>query len=232
VVDAAGIFNMLKDDWMNTLSQDELLNICRQWAAAIKRIGGSEGRMQFLRDELPVLLSKQALFKAVLKGIVDGKPYPDLRQESLFDNELILYRDPARLFSLRLYIFGAGEHTAVHDHTAWGVSGSVFGKLEVVRYRREDDGSDPDQARLARPEHIVLGPGATEETLPFDQGIHRTGNPAEGTTLMVSVYGTPLRRLYIQRYNLENGRVLRVFPPRFRKKMLAKQALEEIARRP
>jgi hypothetical protein len=47
---------------------------------------------------------------------------------------------------------------------------------------------------------------------------------------MVSVYGTPLRRLYIQRFNLENGSVHRVFSPRFRKKMLAKQALTVIER--
>jgi hypothetical protein len=210
--------------------QEELPNICRKWAVAVKSISGSEGRMDFFRDELPALLSKRALFEGVLKGITNGKPYPDVRQETFFDNEVILYRDPARLFSLRLYIFGAGEHTSVHDHTSWGVSGSVFGKLEVVRYLREDDGSNPDQAQLARPEHVVLWPGATEKTLPFDQGIHCTGNPSEGTTLMVSVYGTPLRRLYIRRFNLENGSVHRVFSPRFRKKMLAKQALAVIER--
>jgi hypothetical protein len=213
---------------MEKSSQEELPNICRKWAVAVKSISGSEGRMDFFRDELPALLSKRALFEGVLKGITNGKPYPDVRQETFFDNEVILYRDPARLFSLRLYIFGAGEHTSVHDHTSWGVSGSVFGKLEVVRYLREDDGSNPDQAQLARPEHVVLWPGATEKTLPFDQGIHCTGNPSEGTTLMVSVYGTPLRRLYIRRFNLENGSVHRVFSPRFRKKMLAKQALAVI----
>jgi hypothetical protein len=215
---------------MEKSSQEELPNICRKWAVAVKSISGSEGRMDFFRDELPSLLANRALFEGVLKGITNGKSYPDVRQETFFDNEVVLYRDPARLFSLRLYIFGAGEHTWVHDHTSWGVSGSVFGKLEVVRYLREDDGSNPDQAQLARPEHVVLWPGATEKTLPFDQGIHCTGNPSEGTTLMVSVYGTPLRRLYIQRFNLENGSVHRVFSPRFRKKMLAKQALAVIER--
>jgi predicted metal-dependent enzyme (double-stranded beta helix superfamily) len=215
---------------MEKSSQEELPNICRKWAVTVKSISGSEGRMDFFRDELPSLLANRALFEGVLKGIANGNPYPDVRQETFFDNEVILYRDPARLFSLRLYIFGASEHTAVHDHTSWGVSGSVFGKLEVVRYLREDDGSNPDQAQLARPEHVVLRPGATEKTLPFDQGIHCTGNPSEGTTLMVSVYGTPLRRLYIQRFNLENGSVHRVFSPRFRKKLLAKQALAVIER--
>jgi len=214
----------------DTLFQEELQMICRKWAADVGAIDNRQNRVAYFQEELPALLSKRALFEGVLKGIANGNPYPDVRQETFFDNEVILYRDPARLFSLRLFIFGASEHTAVHDHTSWGVSGSVFGKLEVVRYLREDDGSNPDQAQLARPEHVVLWPGATETTLPFDQGIHCTGNPSEGTTLMVSVYGTPLRRLYIQRFNLENGSVHRVFSPRFRKKMLAKQALAVIER--
>jgi hypothetical protein len=215
---------------MDNRFQDELVNICRQWAEAVKRIRDSEGRMAFFRDELPSLLADRALFESVLSGILRGNPHPDLRQQTLFDNELVLYQDPGRLFSLRLYIFGPGDHTAVHDHTSWGVSGSAFGPLEVVRYRREDDGSDPDQARLALAARFVLRPEETETTLPFDQGIHRTGNPAEGITLMVSIYGTPLRRLYIQRFNLENGGVHRLFPPRFKKKMLAEKALKAIER--
>lgn len=219
---------------MDNIFQEELLNICRHWAAAVKRIGDSGGRMAFFRDELPAFLVNRTLFEGVLKAITNGDPHPDLRQETLFDNELVLYRDPGRLFSLRVYIFGPGAHTTVHDHSSWGVSGSAFGPLEVVRYRREDDGSDPDLARLAMADRYALRRGEIETTLPLDQGIHRTGNPAEGTTLMVSVYGTPLRRLYIQRFNLENGGVHRVFPPRFKKKMLAEQALKAMAaaRRP
>jgi len=213
-----------------TLLQKQLQMICQTWAAAIKTIGGREGRIAFFEAELPALLVNRPLFEGVLKGILSGSPYPDLRQETLFGNELILYLDPGRMFSLRLYLFGPGEHTSVHDHTSWGVFGSAFGKLEVVRYRREDDGTDPDQAQLSLSRRLVLRPGETETTLPFDQGIHRTGNPGDGTTLMVSVYGTPLRRLYIQRFNLENGRVHRVFPPRIKKRILAEQALTEIER--
>ncbi|MBI5579090.1 MAG: hypothetical protein HY895_08045 [Deltaproteobacteria bacterium] len=215
---------------MDNAFQEEVTADCRKWAADVGAIGNRQNRFAYFQDELPALLSKRALFEGLLKGIIDGNPYPDVRQETFFDNEFILYRDPARLFSLRLYIFGAGERTCVHDHTSWGVSGSAFGKLEVVRYRHEDDGLDPDRAQLARLGNVVLWPGETEKTLPLDQGIHCTGNPAEGTTLMVSVYGTPLRRLYIQRFDLENGSVHRVFPARLRKKMLAEQALKAIAR--
>jgi hypothetical protein len=211
---------------MSGRCQEKLRSLCQNWAAAVGRINGSEGRMAFFREQLPALLVDRPLFEGVLKAIAGGEPQPDLRQETQFDNELVLYRDPARLFSLRIYLFGPGGHTPVHDHTSWGVSGSAFGPLEVVRYRREDDGANPELAQLAPALRRVLWPGDIEETRPLDQGIHRTGNPNAGTTLMVSVYGTPLRRLYIHRFNLENGRVHRVFAPRLKKRMLAEQALE------
>jgi predicted metal-dependent enzyme (double-stranded beta helix superfamily) len=130
---------------------------------------------------------------------------------------------------MRLYIFGPGEHTCVHDHTSWGVFGPAFGTIEVVRYRREDDGTDPWQAQVRMSSCLVLRPGETESTLPFDQGIHRTGNPVSGTTLMVSIYGPPLRRPYIQCFHLDDGRVHRVYPPRVRKRMLTEQALKMMA---
>jgi hypothetical protein len=169
------------------------------------------------------------LFEGVLQEILSGSPDPHLRQETLFDNELVLYRDSGRLYSLRLYIFAPGEHTFVHDHVSSGVSGPVFGGLEIIRYRREDDGAEPWQARLGMSERLAMRPGETETTLPFDQGIHRTGNSADGVALMASVYGTPLRRPYIQRFNLESGRVYRVYPPHLRKRMLAEQALKIMA---
>jgi predicted metal-dependent enzyme (double-stranded beta helix superfamily) len=213
---------------MKTAPREEVWRFCRKWLSAVKPLGNREDRMNYFRRELPNLLVDKSLFADILKGVVKGSDFPDLRQATLFDNELVLYQDPARIFSLRVYFFKAEEHTFVHDHSSWGVSGSAFGELEIVRYRREDDGLDTEQAQLALSERLVLWPGETETTLPFDQGIHRTGNPSDGITLMVSVYGPPLRRSYIQRFNLENGSVHRLFPPRMKKKMLAEQALKGI----
>jgi predicted metal-dependent enzyme (double-stranded beta helix superfamily) len=213
---------------MKTKPREEVFHICRKWSAAAKLLGQPEDRMNYFRRELPSLLVERSLFGRILADVVKGSDFPDLRQATLFENELVLYQDPARIFSLRLYFFKAEEHTSVHDHTSWGVSGSAYGQLEIVRYRREDDGSNPEQARLTSSERFILWPGETETTLPFDQGIHRTGNPSGGITLMLSIYGPPLRRLYIQRFNLESGSVYRVYSPRARKKMLVEQALKEI----
>ena len=206
--------------------KEKIQALCRRWAAGAAAISERSDRIGFFRDELPALLCEPALFEGLFRGILKGEPFPDLRQETLFANELVLYRDPGRLFSLRLYIFGPGEHTALHDHTSWGVSGSAHGRLEVVRYRRQDDGADPERAQLTVVEARILQPGEIETTLPLDEGIHRTGSPDDGVTLMVSVYGTPLRRLFIQRFNLETGRVQRIFSPRVQKRMLAEQALK------
>lgn len=215
---------------MNDGPQQQLLTVCRKWGADASALKGREERIAYFRAELSRLLVKRPLFEAVLQGIVAGSPYPDLRQETLFDNELILYRDPGRIFSLRLYIFGPGEHTPVHDHTSWGVSGSAFGRLEVVRYRHAGPGPEPNQVRLALAARGVLRPGDIETTMPFDEGIHRTGNPEDGTTLMVSIYGRPLRRLFIQCFDPEDGRVDRRYPPHLKKRMLTALALEKMQR--
>jgi predicted metal-dependent enzyme (double-stranded beta helix superfamily) len=210
---------------MDNMPQQELQAVCRNWAAAISGIGDRDGRIAYFRAELPMLLGRQPFFEGVLRGLLAGNPYPDLRQGTLFENELILYREPGSKFSLRLYIFGPGEHTPVHDHLSWGVSGPAFGQLEVVRFHREGFSPEPNRVRLAVAARSLLAPGEIETTLPFDEGIHRTGNPAAGTTLMVSIYGRPLRRLYMQCYNIESGYVDRRYPPHMKKRMLAEQAL-------
>ena len=62
-----------------------------------------------------------------------GRSWPDLRAAGLFAHEVLLYLDPGRRFSLRLYFHPAGEHTVIHDHTSWGVSGTPDGRYSQTR---------------------------------------------------------------------------------------------------
>jgi predicted metal-dependent enzyme (double-stranded beta helix superfamily) len=141
-------------------------------------------------------------------------------------NEFILYINNRRLFSARLYIYGPGQYTPIHDHNSWGVYGCVSGKVEVIRYRRQDDATRQGYARLHETERVILLPGDTSVVLPLNDGIHQAGNPATGTCVMLSVYGTPIRRLYVNEYDQMRNKVSRLYPPRMRKKRLAAQALE------
>jgi predicted metal-dependent enzyme (double-stranded beta helix superfamily) len=125
-----------------------------------------------------------------------------------------------------MFLYGPGDYTPIHDHSSWGVSGSALGNLGVLKYCRKDNGSADGYARLIQTETLTLTPGETDVTFPLDRGIHQTGNPTENTIIMISIYGSPMRRLYVNRFDLRENRIFKLYPPRLKKKMLAAQALK------
>lgn len=208
---------------------DEVHRICREWSAALVRHTGTAERIAFFRERLPSLVVRMDLLAEVLRAAVGGSPRPDLRHATIFDNEILLHQDPGGLFSLRLYLYGPGERTFVHDHTTWGVSGSAHGQLEIQRFRPAGEGGSRESSGLAAENRLILAPNELETTLPFEHGIHRTGNPDAGTTWMLSAYGPPARRAVMHGYDPDTGRVCEVLPPRVRKRRLAEQALRDLA---
>ena len=212
---------------MNLLSEmpDALRSMCARWSKTMEKLSGYEARVDYIQEELPGLLTNIALFKVILKNIMGSARYPDLRHATLFDNELLLYLDSKRLFSIRLYLWGPGEYTPIHDHSSWGVIGPVSGDFEVIKYTRQDDGSREEYASLVETEKLKLLPGETHVTLPLNNGIHKTGNPTDMTTANIHLYGNPVRRSYINRFDLETGRVDHMYAPKARKQMLASEAL-------
>jgi predicted metal-dependent enzyme (double-stranded beta helix superfamily) len=207
-------------------SLGELQAVFDRWTQSMQKIRGRNERIAFTRTEMPALLLNRRLLKKIITDIVKGKHYPDIRQATMFSNEFILYINNRRLYSVRLYIYEPGQYTPVHDHNSWGVYGCVSKKVEVIRFRRQDDETRQGYARLRETDRIMLRPGDTSVVLPLNDGIHQAGNPATGTCVMLSVYGTPIRRLYVNQYDPTRNRVSRRYPPRLRKKRLATQALE------
>ena len=192
----------------------------------MQKIKDRDERIAFTRAEMPGLLLNRRLLKEILTDIVKGKRYPDIRQATMFSNEFILYINNRRLYSVRLYIYEPGQYTPVHDHNSWGVYGCVSRKVEVIRYRRHDDETRHGYAELRETDRIMLRPGETSMVRPLNDGIHQAGNPGTDTCVMLSVYGAPIRRLYVNQYDPIRNRVSRLYPPRLRKKRLATQALE------
>jgi len=207
----------------------ELLKICNRWSEAVEGISGDAARIEFFQNELPGFLRDQSLFTKLLKNIKGGSPYPDLRQAQMIDDEILLYLNPKRLFSLRMFLYGPGDYTPIHDHSSWGVSGAAVGELGVIRYGREDDGTVEGYARLRQTAQVHMQSGELELTRPLNDGIHQTGNPGEGITIMISVYGSPIRRLFINRFDAEHNKVDKLYPPRIKKRMLAAQALDHFS---
>jgi len=207
---------------------EELSSTCKTWAAALEALKGDLDRIAYIQEELPTLIGRRALFMEILSGIESGAPYPDTRRSTLFNNEVILYQDERRRFSLRLFLAGPGEYTPIHDHNAWGVITPLIGRLGVTSYRRLDDGSEELAAHLEENRSRVLDPGESGKVLPLNKGIHRTGNEGRGVMVMVSVYGLPVRRPYILGYNPDERRAYRMYSPRTGKRVHAKEALVQM----
>ena len=207
-----------------------LRSVCLAWSESMAGLVESESRMRFAASRLPELLERKDIFRDILKRTAAGKTWPDLHTARLFENEILIYLDPFRRFSLRIYPYGPGEFSYIHDHVSWGVSGCVTGTLQVDRYRRTDDGGSPGFARLEKTEEKRRRAKAVEVTLPLEEGIHRTGNPDNGTILMVSIYGSPQKRLFINEYRPWEERVIPRYPPRILRRMLASRALDALGK--
>ncbi len=207
------------------LVQSEIVSFCERCSRGLDGLTSHKARIEFIQAELPGLLTNKELHIALLKDLVGGKGYPDLRRPTMFDNEVILHSHPLGLFSLRMYLWGPGEYTYPHDHNSWGVIGTVSEGYEVVNYRREDDESVEGYAKLAEVERLLLKPGETAFTLPLSMGIHKTGNATGESIITLHFYGKSMPRGYLNGFDIENNRVYRVFPPRRKKELLARQAL-------
>ncbi|MEE8399868.1 MAG: cysteine dioxygenase family protein [Desulfobacterales bacterium] len=207
---------------------DALRTICDHWSTSMEKISGHKSRLAYIREALPDLLLDTSIFSDILNNIIDGADYPDTRKAHMFDNEILLFTDKQRLFSIRMYLWAPGEYTPIHDHNAWGVIGPITGSLSVTRYAREDAGSDETTASLKEEGKTLLTPGQTDAVLPLDNGIHKTGNPGEMTNATINLYGTPVRRTYINHFDTASGKVYKIHAPRQRKRMLASEALRSL----
>ena len=204
----------------------ELLAVCNRWSEILGNLKEEKEHIEYIQNQLPAVLRNRDLFIQLLKNIVKGSRYPDIRQAQMFEDEILLYLNPKPVFSIRLFIYQPGDYTPIHDHNSWGVIGGALGKIGVAKYIREDDGSLQGYARLRKIKHLILEPGETDLALALNQGIHQTGNPGNHNSMMLSVYGRPIRRVYIQRFDLEQNSVHRMYTPRVKKKLLAAETLK------
>lgn len=199
-------------------------NYCRTWSSDVAQISDENARIVYFQKQLPVLLLDHDTVRSILNHMAKGMRWPDLRQSGLFSNEVLLYLDASRRFSIRLFFHLPNSHTDIHDHTSWGVSGTPFGRLSVIRYASVE-APITGEVTLAQKQKTIVLPGDVDLTLAWNEGIHQTGSIDDALNVMISVYGRPGRRLYIQRYDADSGKVERVYPPRMLRRMLAKEAL-------
>lgn len=197
---------------------------CRKWSSEVALISDQKQRMEYFTQELPSLLKDNNTVRAVLGCMQKGRRWPDLRRSGLFRHEVLLYLDGSRRFSVRLYFHAPNAHTDTHDHTSWGISGTPFGRLSVIRYRRHGEKVN-GQVELRKTDARILLPGEVDVTQPWDEGIHQTGSADNTLNVMISIYGRPGRRLYVNRYDEKTGRVERLYPSKILFRNLARETI-------
>lgn len=167
------------------------------------------------------LLSDRLWYRQVVERLVRDKEFLSDQVNSIWPNEVVLWRDPDREFSVLAYIWEPHAADAVHDHGSWGVIGSLVRGFTERKYRRLDSGHVQGHAELQEVSCRIIGPGETSYVLPLDEGIHRTENDEDSHSISINVYGKPVRRGYIHFFDIDNKTVKRVFPPRTNKQVLA-----------
>jgi len=210
------------------LIQIQIKGFCEKFSRELSGMSDPGKCIELAGSSLSELLLNRALMAGLMHNMVSGAGYPDLGKPTLFDNEVVLFLEESRAFSLRLYLWGPGEFTPPHDHNSWGVLGTVSAGFESINYRREDDGLREGYAKLKELDKRQLQAGETVFTLPLNAGIHKTGNPTEETIITISIYGPSVGRGYIQGFDLVRNRVYRLVSPRHKKVLLATRALKSL----
>ncbi len=200
-----------------------------RWSEEISHMSDPDHHREYFKEELPRFLAEREIITSLLQAIAHESAYPDVTSATMFESEIVLYRDPQKLFSVRFYLWGPGDYDPVHDHNSWGVIGAALGTLDVINYQRLDDGSDEGHAVLQECSRRFIPAGSTYAVFPLNRGIHRTGNAGEPAIIQVGVYGGNITsRRYVNVFDVHTGEISRLYLPHAKKRMLAQNALERI----
>ena len=104
-------------------------------------------------------------------------------------------------------VWGPGDHAAPHDHHTWGMIGVLENSLAETRFRRLDDRSNPEYARLEKDRVMDNRPGEVTLLIPDVDEIHQMDNLTDRPTVEIHVYGRDLLGLERCRFDPETGRV-------------------------
>ena len=121
-----------------------------------------------------------------------------------FANNL-LYRPEDRIFSIMGGNWLPGQTTPIHDHLTWAVVGVCEGEERESIYRRIDDGTDPNTAKLQLVSERINKKGHV--TVLGNAGIHRIDNVSISPSLSIHMYGVDIGTAERHSYDPVTGEV-------------------------
>jgi predicted metal-dependent enzyme (double-stranded beta helix superfamily) len=198
---------------------------CNRFQGILDQEKDLPNRLQLGRELMSELTHHVDWFRGCLGRLLFDKEFLAMQKPSIWPNEITLYRSPDQSFVIFAYIWEAYLKDVIHDHGSWGIIGSFIQSIHETKHERLDDGKIEGFAELKEASSREIEQGDTTCVLPLNNGIHRMENRTNAIAVTVNVYGKTIRRGYIQFYYPENKTVLRVFPPKTFKQVLAVRAL-------
>ncbi len=204
----------------------DLEKFCGRFNAFLKEQPGEDEFFRTGRQLVKELLRDGRWFGEILRKVISDSTYLERQPPSIFPNEIMLYRSPERLFSVLAYIWEPNTLCDIHDHSSWGLIGSLHNPMKEIRYRRLDGGKAEGYAELKEISSGVVKPGDVSFVFPLERGIHQTGSGADEYAVSLGVYGKSIRKGYILLYDPAARKAVRAYPPKFFKQLLAVRALK------
>jgi predicted metal-dependent enzyme (double-stranded beta helix superfamily) len=206
-----------------------LETFCLRFQAFLEEKPGTSRVMELGLKLLGELLSDPRWFQEFFEKLLMDPGFLNRQPTSVYRNEITLHRSPGQSFSVLAYIWEPNRPSPIHDHGSWGLIGSLIESVREKKYRRLDDGRVEGYAELEKTSSTVIEPGGTSHVLPLDEGIHQMGAAGDRTAVSVGVYGKSIRQGYSQFFDPAGKTVVRAYPPKLFKKVLAIRALGSIA---
>ncbi len=116
--------------------------------------------------------------------------------------QYLLWCDPLERFSVVSFVWGPGQKTPIHDHTAWGMVGMLRGRERSEEYERPE----PGRAMRKTGEHHTH-PGEVDKVSPSIGDIHLVANDIhDDASISIHVYGANIGSVRRHRFDESDGR--------------------------
>ena len=143
-----------------------------------------DGLLSGTQDEATILATGKTLLAELIAHddwLAEDytQPNPERYQQYL------LYADPEDRFSVVSFVWGPGQATPIHDHTAWGLIGMLRGAELCQPFAKNTQGH-----WVASAEQIRIEAGHIEAVSPTIGDVHRVWNAlADQPSISIHVYG-------------------------------------------
>jgi predicted metal-dependent enzyme (double-stranded beta helix superfamily) len=125
----------------------------------------------------------------------------------------MLHRAPR--FNITAIVWGPGDTAKAHNHDTWGLVGVLENEIQETRFRRLDDGSRADYAKLEVKGVLKNSAGMVSCLVPPEDDIHEMRNTSDRNTVEIHVYGKDLAEMPRLRFDAANHSVKIFASPKY-----------------